>query len=178
MFGWTLIVAVEVTMKYRISSLAVLTLLILLGCDRVDAIAGEQKQLQSPPVVLSAKFGVCIGAPIGLIVNFDSAGDFTPGGVRLGHGSTFRRIDYGVGARFDQDMDFKLSPNMRELSYRVYFADDQKNHVTLIKVSGLTAVPEVEARFSYPIGDKLSAEYADVIVRHLLECEVVRKSRP
>lgn len=133
--------------------------------------ADELKEIS--PVVLSTDFGVCINPNLPVNVNFDSIGDFTPGNIRVGIDSSFRRIDYGIGTRFDNELPFVLQSKTSSDAHHVFSADDKKLGVTFVKVIGVSVIPNSEIRFSYPIGDTISARYVDQIVANLLKCQVV-----
>ena len=148
---------------------------ISLGIQHGAPSASDQSK-EITPVVLSTDFGVCVNSSLPINVNFDSIGDFTPGNIRIGIDSEFRRIDYGVGTRFDNELPFASRSKVSSTAHHVYFADDRKLGVTFVKVIGVSKTPNAEIRFSYPIADALSARYVDMIAANLLGCKAIRTS--
>jgi hypothetical protein len=128
-------------------------------------------------VVLSAMFGVCMDVKLGAIVRFRTGEDFTPGEIHVGQGKVYRRIDYGVGTRFDSALTFKADQRLNGLGYKILRAEDRKNGVFTVKATGLGNVDKLDVSFSYPIGDTVSARYTDQIVSNLFTCKVVRTSK-
>jgi hypothetical protein len=129
-------------------------------------------EMERTPIVLSSIFGICINPGVPVNVNFESAGDFTPGQIRIGSGSSFRRIDYGVGLRFEKGLRY-VPLSLADTPYQVYTADQVNHGVTNVKVIGMGKVPGLELIFSYPIGDQVALAYIKTIISELTNCKVV-----
>jgi len=143
------------------------------GDKKQHAAVGYDKNGESPPVVLSTAFGICIDSRLPVIVNFESAGDFTAGNIRIGSGSSFRRIEYGVGTRFDKELPYKIIQKI-DTPYQVFTSDQRKYGITNVKVVGMGQVTDLDVIFSYPIGDKISFDHTKRMISALVECKVVR----
>ncbi len=143
------------------------------GDKKQYAAIGNDKNGESPPVVMSTAFGICVDLGLPVIVNFESAGDFTAGNVRIGSGPSFRRIEYGIGTSFDKELPYKTIQKI-DTPYQVFTSDQRKYGITNVKVVGIGQVTDLDVIFSYPIGDKISLDHTKRIISALVECKVVR----
>ena len=126
-------------------------------------------------IVLSAVHGVCLELKdLGANAKSYRAEDFMAGEIDVGVGKAHRKIGYGIGVRFNKDLPFKIDSRFGKIQFRVIKADDRKNGVTVVKVTGLGNRPELDVRFNYPIGDLLSARYVEQITPGLFSCKVTR----
>lgn len=126
------------------------------------------------PMVLSANYGVCVSNQLPGVVSYqDGGGDFTPGKIRFGSGSSFREVEYAIGTRFDKNLRYTERRRSHPSSVRVSSLDDPINKLTSIKVDGFNSIENMEIIFSFPIGDKLSLDYTDQSISMLIKCRVV-----
>lgn len=127
-----------------------------------------------PPMVLSASYEICVDNQLPAIVTYqDGGGDFTPGQIRFGNGSNFRKIEFAIGSRFGKGLPYHELPGRFGSKFRVSSFDDTKNGVTSVKVDGFNDIENLEIVFSYSIDDELSSKYTDQAIASLRHCRVI-----